>query len=100
MDSPTIEHTPDRSRYSLLDGDTTIGFAAYRDVGDARDFHHTEVDPAYTGRGLATRLIEFGVADARAQGRRIVGSCPMVAAWLGKHPELDEFVDQPSEPAE
>ena len=96
MDTPEIEHVPERSRYSLLDDGTEIGFAAYRDSGGARDFHHTEVDDAYTGRGLATRLIEFAVADARANGLRIIGSCPMVAHWLGKHPELDEFVDQPS----
>jgi predicted GNAT family acetyltransferase len=96
MDTPSIEHLPERQRYSLIDDGTEIGFAAYRDSGEQRDFHHTEVQDAYTGRGLATRLIEFAVADARSEGKRIVGSCPMVAAWLGKHPELDEYVDQPS----
>ena len=96
MDTPRIEHLAERQRYALVDGEgTVIGFAAYRDSGEQRDFHHTEVDDAYTGRGLATKLIEYAVGDTRAQGKRIVGSCPMVAAWLRKHPELDEFVDHP-----
>ena len=38
-----------------------------------------------------TMLVDCSIN--RDQNLRIVGQCPMVAHWLGKHPEYDEFVD-------
>lgn len=96
MDSPSIDHVPDRSRYTLTLDDEEIGYAVYRDTDEARIFTHTVVEPEFGGRGYATALIEHAVADARAAGKRIVGECPMVAHWLTKHPELAEFVDAPN----
>ena len=36
---------------------------------------HTEVDPAYGGQGIARRLIEEIVAEARRAGKKIVPLC-------------------------
>jgi predicted GNAT family acetyltransferase len=94
MDKPQIAHEPDRTQYTLtLDG-SEIGYARYRDTETQRVFTHTVVQPEFGGRGFASSLVEFGVADARADDKRIVGECPMVAHWLGKHPELSEWVDE------
>ena len=93
MDTPQIAHTPDRQSYTLtLDG-AEIGYARYEDTPTQRIFTHTVVQPEFGGRGYATSLIEFAVADARADDKRIVGECPMVAKWLTKHPELADYVD-------
>ena len=93
MDTPNIAHTPDRQSYTLtLDG-AEIGYARYEDTPTQRIFTHTVVQPEFGGRGYATSLIDFAVADARAEGKRIVGQCPMVAKWLTKHPELADYVD-------
>jgi predicted GNAT family acetyltransferase len=53
------------SRYELFVGDKPAGKLVYRDEGDTRIFLHTEVDPAYRGRGLATKLIEWSLDDVR-----------------------------------
>jgi predicted GNAT family acetyltransferase len=91
-----IEFSDTGQRYELsLDG-VVVGHCLYRDLGPRRIFLHTEVDAEHAGQGLATRLIEFALADCTARDRRIVARCPMVAAYLGKHPELDEFVDSPA----
>ena len=93
MDTPQTAHVPEESRYTLtLDGQV-IGYAQYTDTGTQRVFTHTVVEPEFGGRGFATQLVDAAIADTRASDKRIVGQCSMVAKWLTKHPELDEFVD-------
>jgi len=48
---------------------------------------HTGVPPALAGRGIALRLLEALLADARAEGFTIVPLCPYVNAQRKKHPE-------------
>ena len=93
MDEATFEHIPDRSRYLITLGDQTIGLSTYRDEGDRRLFLHTEVEDAYQGHGLASRLIAFALDDTREAGRRIVPLCPMVADYVGKHHGYDDIID-------
>ncbi|MDD7941369.1 GNAT family N-acetyltransferase [Actinomycetospora lutea] len=48
---------------------------------------HTEVEPAYGGRGLGGRLVR-GVFDAaRAEGIALVPLCEYAQRWVGLHPE-------------
>ena len=94
-------HALDRHRYEIRDDqadEPVAGFAEYRLPDDAHvDFVHTEVDDAYAGQGLASKLVAFALADVRAQGRRIVPHCPYVAGWIKKHPgEYDDLVDWPA----
>ena len=48
---------------------------------------HTAVPKALEGRGLAYALVQHLVADARAQGYKIVPLCPYVNAQRAKHPD-------------
>lgn len=91
----TVVHARDQHRYELRDGDTVIGFAAYRTRSGRRVFTHTEVDPAYGGLGLAGRLVEFALDDVATTGERIVPLCPYVAKFLRSHHQYDELVDWP-----
>ncbi|MCZ4501078.1 MAG: N-acetyltransferase [Marmoricola sp.] len=83
-------------RYELVDDDTVVGASVYRDAGPRRVFIHTEIDADYAGRGLASALVKFALDDVRAQGRRVVAVCPMVAAYVKKHPEYNDLVDHPA----
>ena len=74
----------------------TVGLARFVERDDQRVFVHTEVEPAFAGRGLATMLIARALAATRADGRRIVALCPMVAAYLKKHHDFDDIVDRPT----
>jgi len=51
---------------------------------------HTCVPDALRGTGAGAALVERLVADARAEGRRIVPLCPFVNAERRKHPEWDD----------
>ncbi|GAB2659557.1 N-acetyltransferase [Gordonia jinhuaensis] len=89
----TVSENADKSRYEVSTEGTMAGFTAYADRGDQRIFYHTEVSPEFGGRGLGTILIEQALTDVRAQGKRVVGVCPMVAAYLTKHHDFDDITD-------
>jgi predicted GNAT family acetyltransferase len=48
---------------------------------------HTFVPDALAGQGIARRLLDRLLADARAEGFRIMPLCPYVNAQRKKHPE-------------
>jgi uncharacterized protein len=55
-------------------------------------FDHTLVPDAFRGQGIALRLVERGIADARAAGAKIVPQCPYVAAQFRRHPEWRDLL--------
>jgi uncharacterized protein len=79
--------------YSIAVGGKTVGFAAFVDRDNQRVFHHTEVDPEFGGRGLATILVEEALTATRADGKRIVPVCSMVANVIETHPEFADITD-------
>ncbi|GAA1971675.1 GNAT family N-acetyltransferase [Amycolatopsis minnesotensis] len=89
----TVDHNAGENRYEISVDGELAGFTAYRDHGAQRVFHHTEIGDAFGGRGLSTELVARALADTRDAGKRIVGVCPFVAAYLRKHPELAEYSD-------
>jgi predicted GNAT family acetyltransferase len=100
-------HAPDQHRYEIRDLDKAgddepdgalAGFTQYRLPDDVHvDFVHTEVDDAYEGQGLASKLVEFALADVREQGKRIIPHCPYVARWIRKHEgRFDDITDFPA----
>ncbi|KPF54323.1 putative GNAT family acetyltransferase [Novosphingobium capsulatum] len=48
---------------------------------------HTLVPSAIGGRGVAARLVDALIADAREQGWKVVPACSYVAAQFRRHPE-------------
>ncbi|HEV7421623.1 MAG TPA: GNAT family N-acetyltransferase [Mycobacterium sp.] len=74
----------------------TVGHTDFAERDGQRVFYHTEVDPAFGGRGLATVLIGEALAATRADGLRIVAVCPMVAAYVKKNHEFDDVLDRPT----
>ncbi|BBZ50326.1 N-acetyltransferase [Mycobacterium heidelbergense] len=83
----------EEGRYTIAVEGKTVGLAEFADRGDQRVFYHTEVDPAYGGRGLASILVEAALDAARDDGKRIVPVCSMVVTVLKKHPEFDAITD-------
>ena len=47
---------------------------------------HTEVPSELRGGGVGGKLVEFGVAEARRQGLKLVVRCPFARAYLERHP--------------
>jgi predicted GNAT family acetyltransferase len=53
---------------------------------------HTEVGPAFQGRGIAGALARFALDDARRRGLGVIPSCPYVRSFLEGHREYDDIV--------
>ena len=81
------------SEFAITVDGQTAGIAAFADRGNHRVFVHTEVDDEFQGHGLATILIAEAMKSTIGDGLRITAVCPMVAAFLHKHDELDDIVD-------
>ena len=85
--------SPGHHKYTIAVGGKTVGFAEFADRGDQRVFYHTEIDPDFGGRGLATILLKEALDAARDDSKRIVPVCSMVGTVLKKHPEFDDITD-------
>lgn len=75
------------NRYEIKVDGKLAGLAQYELDGDRITFTHTEVDRAYGGQGLGSRLIEFAVTDARSRNLEIIPACPFVKEWMEENPE-------------
>jgi predicted GNAT family acetyltransferase len=93
-----IVDRPERRRYEMEVDGRVAGIATYR-LTDARiTFIHTEIDPAFAGRGLGSRLAEFVLDDARARGLRVVAVCPFITRYIRSHPSYADLVAIPQPP--
>ena len=80
-------------KYTIAVDGETVGLATVADRDNQRVFMHTEVDDRFEGRGLATILIDEALQATRADGKHVVATCPMVAAFIRKHPEFSDITD-------
>jgi hypothetical protein len=59
--------------------------------GEARDAEHTIVPPEMHGRGIAGKLVDALIRDAKREGFAIIPSCSYVAKQFERHPEWEEL---------
>ncbi len=95
MDNVTISrHDSDGAGeyHAHVAGSDEIGRLTWVRRGSARVAERTLVPPAIGGRGVAGKLVEALVADAREQGFRIVPDCSYVAVAFRRHPEWADLL--------
>ncbi|MEM9234890.1 MAG: GNAT family N-acetyltransferase [Pseudomonadota bacterium] len=94
MTDPEIhrEETDSKGRYWLrVDGH--VAEMTYSRMGESTIIiDHTEVPDALRGTGLGKKLVERGVLDARAEGKKIVPLCPYAKAQIAKTPEWQDVL--------
>jgi uncharacterized protein len=83
---------PGRQRYEARLGDQVVGFTEYRSTDGRLILLHTEVDPAFEGRGFGSRLASGVLDDIRARGLRVSVRCPFIKAFIGRHPEYRDVI--------
>jgi uncharacterized protein len=92
----TVTDAEDRSRFEAhLDG-TLAGYAEYERTDHLVVYPHTEVDPAFEGRGVGSALARTALDDARHRGLHVLATCPFIARWMGRHPEYIDLAYQNS----
>ncbi|WP_232663500.1 GNAT family N-acetyltransferase [Pseudonocardia sp. TRM90224] len=91
-----VRDATERSRFEVLVEGVVAGFAEYELRGHTIAFTHTEMDQAYSGRGLASRLIKAALESARERDLRVLPFCPFVRSWIEKHPDFLDLVPETS----
>ena len=82
------EDGPTRGRYVIHLAPGYDAEMTFRKEADGTIIiNHTGVPPEYEGRGIAGRLVNRAIADAREQGFKITPLCSYVVAQFRRHPE-------------
>lgn len=88
-----IVRNDDASRYEARIDGQVAGFAEFQLTDELVIFTHTEVDPAFEGKGVGSALAQFALDDVKAAGRlRVLPLCPFIKAWIGRHPDYVPLV--------
>ncbi|MCX6464207.1 MAG: GNAT family N-acetyltransferase [Pseudonocardiales bacterium] len=87
----TVTENRAANRFEARDGETLAGFADYLRTAELVAFVHTEVDPAFEGRGVGSLLARAGIESVRADGLRVLAVCPFIAGWLSRHPQYADL---------
>jgi predicted GNAT family acetyltransferase len=85
----TVRDNPAESRYQIYEDEQLAGFSAYKLTRDKITFTHTEIDPAYGGRGLAKQLVTAELDDARRRGLAVLPVCPYVRKVIAPHADTE-----------
>jgi predicted GNAT family acetyltransferase len=87
-----VVDNPAERRYEALVGDQPAGIVTYRLRPGQIVLLHTEVLPAFEGRGIGSRLAAGVLDDARSRGLSVVPRCPFIAAYIRRHPVYADLV--------
>jgi predicted GNAT family acetyltransferase len=81
-----IKHKPEQDQFEVQLGDQA-GVLQYQILGNRMLITHTEVPPAFEGRGIGSALARAGLDYARERGLEVVPLCSFIAAYIKRHPE-------------
>jgi predicted GNAT family acetyltransferase len=88
----TVRDNPELQRYEAFVDGELAGSILYREHDDALILVHTEVEEAFEGQGIGSRLIAATLDDIRARGLRMRPFCAFVRAYLERHPEYNDLI--------
>ena len=90
-DLEVVDNPPERRFEAWLDG-TLAGVIEYVPHDGWLVLQHTEVLPAFEGRGVASRLVTAALHDIRARSLVMTPACPYVASYVRRHPAYRDLV--------
>ena len=89
---PEIVDDKEQSRYEARLGGEAVAIADYVKSPDSISFTHTETFAGHKGQGLAGKMIDRALRDAREEGLEVMPFCSFVAHYVGAHPEFLDLV--------
>ena len=87
-----VTDNPDKARFEIVADGELAGFVQYHLRDGVIAFTHTETDERFRGHGLAGRLVQASLDEARARHLAVLPYCPFVRSWLTEHREYADLV--------
>lgn len=82
----------DRKRFEI-EVNGHYAFVNYGEYGSQVALVHTEAEPELKGTGAASAVIEKTLQLLKENGKTVLPYCPFVFAFIKKHPEWKQVVD-------
>lgn len=80
------------NRFELFMDGRVAAWVDYEVGEGAIALNHTEVLPAFRGRGLAGDVVAFALFHAQTGGLRVLPRCSFVASFIERNTEYQELV--------
>ena len=90
-----IEHTIENSvgHFTAIENEREVGHMTYtRSGADKIAINHTEVNPAFEGKGIGHTLVKAAVRYARENHLKILPLCWFVKLVLNKTPDFRDVL--------
>ncbi|MBY8850881.1 MULTISPECIES: GNAT family N-acetyltransferase [Saccharothrix] len=87
-----VHDVPDEKHFAAVVDGEVAGKAVYIRTPELIVFTHTEVFPAFEGRGVGSALARAGLDQAREWGLPVLPLCPFISGWIGRHREYVDVV--------
>lgn len=92
-DDLVVTNNADEQRYEARVGGVLAGAAYYALTEGLITFTHTEVEPAFEGRGIGSALAKTALDEVRAADERKVRPlCPFFRTWIERHQAYQDLV--------
>jgi predicted GNAT family acetyltransferase len=88
----SVRDAENRHRYEVTSDDELVGVLVYHRGDGVIDLQHTIVYPGHEGQGFAALLARSALDSARAEGLKVIPTCPYVASYVARHPEYSDLV--------
>ncbi|MFM1541129.1 GNAT family N-acetyltransferase [Helcococcus ovis] len=82
----------DKNRSAAYDADKLVGVCTYNQLNGQWIANHTSVEKQYRKRGIATKLVECLVENARREGVKVHPICSFVKIEFDKKEEYRDLL--------
>lgn len=79
--------------FVIIDG--LESYLGYVKTNDTLNLVHTFVPSVLRGKGIAAKLVEAALQNARKNAYKIIPSCSYVSNYIEQHPEFADLIAQP-----
>lgn len=80
-----IKFEKEKNRAVVLEQMLVVGKCEYIVLADKWNIIHTEVNPNYQGKGIARKLVECVIKNAKIDNKKVVADCSYAKKIIGKN---------------